>query len=163
MPNQATQLAMLHPIPDVLTGARRGILVGWEAERGILVRLVEDGRTLPAECLVAFDVASLSQAIAQQAEVLVLCEASTGTPMILGVIHVPPSLAPSEVESEVEPPETRVDGERVVLEGKREIVLRCGAASLTLHHDGRVVIRGKHLVSRASGLNRITGASLRLN
>lgn len=162
MSKHATQLATLHLVSDPPTGAQRASLVGWEADRGILVRLAGDGRTLPAQSLVAFDAASLTEAIARQAEVLVLCEATTGTPMILGVIHEPPSLAPSEATPE-EPLETRVDGERVVLEGKQEIVLRCGASSITLHADGRVLIRGKHLVSRASGLNRITGASLRLN
>lgn len=56
-----------------------------------------------------------------------------------------------------------IDGERVVLAGEREVVLRCGKASITLRRDGKVVIRGVHLLSRSSGPNRIKGGSVQIN
>jgi hypothetical protein len=56
-----------------------------------------------------------------------------------------------------------VDGERMVIEAEREIVLRCGKSSLVLCRDGRVLIRGTNLISRSSGPNRIKGASISLN
>lgn len=55
------------------------------------------------------------------------------------------------------------DGERMVIEARREVVLRCGKASLTLTADGRVTIRGTELLSRARGANRVQGASVQLN
>jgi hypothetical protein len=55
------------------------------------------------------------------------------------------------------------DGERVELTAEREIVLRCGEASITLTRAGKVLIRGTHILSRSSGANRIKGASVQLN
>ena len=57
----------------------------------------------------------------------------------------------------------RVDGKRVVLEGQDEIVLQCGEASITLTRAGKIEIRGKYLVSRSTGVNRILGASVNVN
>ncbi|WP_157522632.1 hypothetical protein [Mitsuaria sp. 7] len=61
------------------------------------------------------------------------------------------------------PVELEVDGDRVVVEARRQLVLRCGKSSITLHEDGTVEIRGVDLVSRASGRNRILGGSIDLN
>jgi len=57
----------------------------------------------------------------------------------------------------------RVDGKRVVIEGQEEIVLTCGDASITLTKAGKILIRGKYLVSRSSGVNRILGGSVQVN
>lgn len=62
-----------------------------------------------------------------------------------------------------EPLETTVDGRRVVLEGRDEIVLRCGQSSITLRRNGQVVIRGVHVETRATGLNRIKGGNVQVN
>lgn len=56
-----------------------------------------------------------------------------------------------------------VDGKRVVLEGQEEVVLRCGEASITLTRNGKIAIRGKYLLSRSSGVNRILGGSVQVN
>lgn len=71
-------------------------------------------------------------------------------PLILGLIQ---PLAP-EVEA---------DGERLVLEARREVTLRCGKASIHLTADGRVTIRGTQVLSRSDGPNRVQGASVQLN
>ncbi len=56
-----------------------------------------------------------------------------------------------------------VDGERVVLEGREEVVLKCGEASITLTRAGKILIRGKYLLNRSSGVNRILGGSVQVN
>ncbi|MCR6653183.1 MAG: DUF6484 domain-containing protein [Cellvibrionaceae bacterium] len=56
-----------------------------------------------------------------------------------------------------------VDGRKVVIEGEEEVVLRCGESSITLTKAGKIVIRGKYLLSRASGVNRILGGSVQVN
>jgi hypothetical protein len=59
--------------------------------------------------------------------------------------------------------DARVDGKRIVIDGKDEIVLRCGHASITLRRNGRVVIRGTYVESRSKGTNRIKGGSVLIN
>jgi len=56
-----------------------------------------------------------------------------------------------------------IDGNRVVLEGKEEIVLKCGEASITLTKAGKILIRGTYLLNRSSGVNRIMGGSVQVN
>jgi hypothetical protein len=56
-----------------------------------------------------------------------------------------------------------LDLERLVLQGHREVQLRCGEASVTMQADGRVVVKGTELVSRASATNKIRGASVQIN
>ena len=75
-------------------------------------------------------------------------------PLIVGLIQEP--VAPTSVP-------VRVDGERVVLTADREIVLQCGAASITLTRAGKILIRGTYLLSRSSGTHRIKGGSVEIN
>lgn len=65
----------------------------------------------------------------------------------------------------MEPPAAGVeaDGERLVLRADREIVLRCGDASITLTRAGKILIRGAYVLSRSSGVNRIRGGSVQIN
>ena len=57
----------------------------------------------------------------------------------------------------------RLDGERVEIEGKREITLRCGKASVTLTAAGKIILRGAYILSRSTGVNKIKGGSVQLN
>jgi hypothetical protein len=50
-----------------------------------------------------------------------------------------------------------------VFDAKDEIQLRCGKSSVTLRKDGKIEIKGTQIVSRASGVNRIKGASVAIN
>lgn len=56
-----------------------------------------------------------------------------------------------------------IDGKQIIMEGQEEIVLRCGDASITLNKNGKISIRGKYLLSRATGVNRILGGSVQVN
>ena len=49
------------------------------------------------------------------------------------------------------------------IEADTELVLRCGKSSLSLKQDGRITLRGKQVLSRADGQNRVQGASVQLN
>ncbi|MGV8750478.1 DUF6484 domain-containing protein, partial [Pseudomonas aeruginosa] len=57
----------------------------------------------------------------------------------------------------------RLDGERLEFSAEREIVLRCGKASITLTRAGKVIIHGAYLSSRSTGVNRIKGGSVQIN
>jgi hypothetical protein len=80
-------------------------------------------------------------------------------PVVTGVIRAPgdPAADPAAGLEAV------VDAERIVLTARREVVLRCGAASIALAADGRVVIKGVNLLSTASGLHRIRGGAVQIN
>ncbi|TIP53764.1 MAG: DUF2345 domain-containing protein, partial [Mesorhizobium sp.] len=53
--------------------------------------------------------------------------------------------------------------ERLDLSAEREIVLRCGKASITLTRTGKIILRGTYILSRSSGPNKIKGGSIQLN
>jgi len=75
-------------------------------------------------------------------------------PIVVGAIR--PAGLKSGVAAEL-------DGERVLLTADREIVLRCGEASITLTRAGKVLIRGTYVLTRSSGANRIKGAVVEIN
>jgi hypothetical protein len=91
-------------------------------------------------------------------EVVLLVDPRPGqAPVILGFLR------PLNEPASSADVEARVDGRRVELEGRDEIVLRCGAASITLRRNGRVVIDGVQVETKARGLNRIKGGSVAIN
>jgi hypothetical protein len=85
-------------------------------------------------------------------------EGNPDRPLIVGVLKamLPPT-------PQAKPIQARVDGETITLAAGKEIVLRCGKASITLTREGKVQICGTYLLSRSSGVNRIQGGSVELN
>jgi uncharacterized protein (DUF2345 family) len=57
----------------------------------------------------------------------------------------------------------QADGERLVIAAEQEIVLRCGAASVTLTRAGKVLIKGAYVLSSSTGYNKIKGAAVDIN
>lgn len=118
---------------------------------GALVEFADNplGRPVAARTTTPLDPAAVG------AEVVLLFENGDPTrPLVVGVIR-PPDTAPT-VPAEL-------DGERVLLTADREIVLRCGEASITLTRAGKVLIRGTYILTRSSGANRIKGAAVEIN
>ena len=75
-------------------------------------------------------------------------------------------LQPPEIEPDPEGIAVEVDGsaiEREVIEAKDELVLRCGAASITLRADGTVRVIGRDITSWARRRHRIRGGSVAIN
>ena len=83
-----------------------------------------------------------------------------GRPLVIGRIQ---RSEPTEATLNRKALTAEVDGENVLLEAKKEIVLRCGKASITLTRAGKIIIRGAYLLSRSSGVNRIKGGSVQIN
>jgi hypothetical protein len=81
-------------------------------------------------------------------------------PIVIGVLRegdAPPAGAqPAQVE-------VQADGERMIVSARRQLVLRCGAASITLTQEGKVLIQGTYVSSRSSGLHRIKGGAVQIN
>ena len=144
------------------TGGPEGLSVGR------LLALVDEGRTplvayagQPGNAaLKARSVVDLHGSHVGQDVVLGFELRDPSRPIILGVVRGqsdwPLSRAPGQVTIEA-------DGQRMVVVADRELVLRCGKASVSLRHDGRVEIRGEEILTQAAGPNRIRGGSVELN
>lgn len=89
-------------------------------------------------------------------------------PVVTGILRQPPpadaTSAPTTMPDE---PGTEfkleIDGTTVTLKARERLALRCGKASLVMHADGTIELRGTDLLSRSSGQNAIRGASITLN
>jgi hypothetical protein len=107
-----------------------------------------EGRSLAAQTLVPLKTKQVGASVA-----LWLGAGGDGGCLILGVV----------LERAPRPVLARLDGRRVSLRADRELVLRCGPASLTLTRDGKVVLRGAEVLQTATGTHRIHGAAVRIN
>jgi hypothetical protein len=79
-------------------------------------------------------------------------------PIVVGLLK--PSNAPAP---QAAPATAVVDDEIIHLQAKKQIVLQCGKASITLTRAGKVLIRGAYVLTRSSGANRIKGGSVQIN
>lgn len=123
----------------------------WD-DAGAFVTLPHDDKTAVPARVMTPPGAAPGRATAGASVVVMLDP--TGAPVILGELR-PIGTAPK--------PEARVDGRRVELVADEEIVLKCGEASLVLRKNGRVVLRGVQVETRAKGLNRIKGGTVAIN
>lgn len=96
------------------------------------------------------------------------------TPLLMGFVHTPltlaleagrdkGSLSHSQTSQSMSVEVDEAPAREVALEGREKLVLRCGSASITLTEAGKIILRGRHLVSRSEGVNRILGASIQMN
>lgn len=53
--------------------------------------------------------------------------------------------------------------EELILTARRKITLQCGQSSITLHPNGKIVLRGEYILSVAEGTNRIIGGQVEIN
>jgi uncharacterized protein (DUF2345 family) len=81
-------------------------------------------------------------------------------PVILGLVRTEMGRA-----LRAEPGQVSVDadGERLLISAQRELVLRCGNASITLTKNGKVLITGTYVSQRSTGTMRIKGGSVQIN
>ena len=86
---------------------------------------------------------------------LLFQDGDLGRPLIIGRI-VEPARAKA-------PPQVIRDGQRVRVMADERLELRCGKATILMEQDGRITIRGSHIISHASGAQRIRGGSINLN
>lgn len=165
------------PLPDETPPD--GVVVGY------LVALDDDGAPLvdfpgnrAERPLVATATRHYGNADVGREVALLFAAGDTSQPLLIGPLIRPDESTPTapaiaETSGLVEAPvlvETpgvaaavTVDGDVTTITAERQLVLRCGAASITLTRAGKVLIRGKYLLSRSSGVNRIKGGSIQLN
>ena len=122
---------------------------------GTLVGLGDDGAPLvdfagnPAGAPVrAMATARYSEVAPGSAVALMFLDSDRARPLAIGVIPGQADAAPVE---------------QLMFTAEREIVLKCGRASIVLTRAGKVLVRGAYLSLRSFGMQRITGASVQIN
>jgi hypothetical protein len=156
-----------------------GEIEGLSARGEPLVNFPQNGGQQPVAAIstVAINVEHKGRQVA-----LLFSAGDLSQPLIIGLIHSPlqdlidsfevttdhgeagagvsESPATQQADTRVE---AGVDGKRVVIEGQDEVVLKCGEASITLTKAGKIIIRGRYLLNRSTGINRILGGSVQIN
>jgi hypothetical protein len=154
-----TPTAAQPPHPQLAAACARridGVVIG------VLLGFGEDGSPLVAfpgnpeeRALPARSTARLQDSDAGREVALLFEGGDPRLPMVIGLLQQQRAPASSLV--------AEVDKDRITLRADKQIVLKCGKASITLTSDGKVIIRGSYLLSRSSGPNRIKGGSVQLN
>jgi hypothetical protein len=82
--------------------------------------------------------------------------------VILGLVQAGTLTEAAPAAPSPDEPQT-IRHRRIVIEAGEELTLQCGEASIRITRDGKVMIRGEHILSRAKGTQRIKGGSVAIN
>lgn len=116
-----------------------------EAELGISASDVELLKTLPVKAVI-------------------VCSSNVSSrPIITSLVRTQLSRGELDVINARSGQDVSVDGRVVRISGKEEMLFECGKSSILLRRDGKVVIKGTQLLSRASGSNKLKGSSVNIN
>jgi hypothetical protein len=139
----------------------RGRVVGLDVDGCIDVAIDDNADSIRCSALITNGSTPPTISIAD--DVLVWCDVARSTGIVIGRVapHVSRSggaaaQGPVE-ESEASTPDT------LVLEAKNTLVLRVGDGSITIRADGKILIKGKDLVSHATNMNRVKGGAVAIN
>ena len=143
--------------PDALPAAAVGILSGFSST-GAPIVTTRDGRASASSC-VAVAASDIGRRV-----VLVFEDGDPQRPIVVGCLGALDAAVPDGAAARPQAvPALRIDTATFAVTASEAITFECGASSLTLHRSGKIVIRGSHVVSHASGVNRIKGGSVELN
>ena len=147
------------------TGATIGSVVAFE--RGeVRVTFVGSSRPVAARIFAGIDDATLERAVRERSEaVLLFEEGDPSRPLLIGLLRSPAPLLDALLAGPLPAgeKEARIDGTRIAIEAKEEVVLQCGKASLTLRRDGKVILRGVNVVTQADQVHKIRGGKVQVN
>jgi hypothetical protein len=133
---------------------RRGEVVDVTESGTVLVTLDgEDATCLRCDVLVTTEAAAPVMVAGDQ--VLTWAPPGGTGAVVLGRIGPSRGLTPDALPEEL--PDT------VTLEAKHSLELRVGEGSITIREDGKILIKGKDLVSHAQRMNRIKGGAVSIN
>jgi hypothetical protein len=163
----ASSVDLLRPLLDAPTGSRPmpapngivvGDLIGMASEtRAPLVSYPGQpgSAAMAARSVVDLDAGHIGR------QVVLMFEGGEPTrPIVMGVLRHRNDASPVPQEGQFE---LDVDGARLVVSAREQLVLRCGEASITLTRPGKVLIQGTYVSSRSTGVSRILAASVQIN
>lgn len=140
-------------------GSARGPRIG-------TIVAVDDGSTLvdyddnAGGPLVARSTVAIARSDAGREVLMIFERNNPALPVIVGFLadQPAPAIATTRGVDDV-----AVDGERIVFEATKEILLRCGEGSILMRSDGTVIIKGINITTRARALNKVRGAAVKIN
>ena len=103
---------------------------------------------------------------------LATSEAPEARPIILGVVAAALATGPdASAEGAAAPPTSRetvpettaIRNTRIVVEAGEELTLKCGGGTIKIRKDGKIIVSGEHVLTRARGTQRIKGGSVAIN
>jgi|SRR5579863_5393043 len=146
---------------------RTMVLAGLQVRRGTIERIEADGKIIikgDLESILDCDFLRTSSGplpLLSPGDAVLYAYDEVGSGYVLGLIqkYVPETgrvTGTSTTDCTLEKREIKlVAGER--------IELRCGNGSVIIRKDGKIILRGEEVVSRARGVNKIKGAAVQIN
>ncbi|MFD1343715.1 DUF6484 domain-containing protein [Litorisediminicola beolgyonensis] len=143
-------------VKDHVDGVAIGLLIGFRDRAPLVVFPGNPSDTaIPARSLTQLSPDDTGGELA-----LLFEDGDPSRPLVIGRIVEPVRTDPPKAP---DTPTVIRDGETVRITAEDRIELRVGKSVIIMEKDGHITIRGKHLVSHASGSNRIRGGSVNLN
>jgi hypothetical protein len=146
---------------DAQPGPAGGVSIGWLVDIDVrgqaIVAASDSGVHRTTRFLCPVDASRIGSQCA-----LMFASNLADAPLIVGFLHHDVGLAPAGQIAEAVS-KVLVDGDQISLEAKKELLLSCGKASITLTRAGKIILRGTYILSRSSGANCIKGGSVKLN
>ncbi len=143
-----------------IAGVRRGRVVALDEAGKVFVSVEGIGSAVAALLGTKIDERTLRTALDTRQDVFMLFEdGDPARPVIVGIAQgtaVAQAVSPLLVEADA-------DGRRVKVVAKDELVFQCGKASITIRRNGKVIVRGTDIETRAEGTNRVRGGQVRIN
>jgi len=142
----------------LIAGVRIGNLVGMRDEgcTPLIIYPGQPGRAaLPARATLDLVGTHIGRAV-----VLLFEDGDPTLPIIVGCLPHRESWPTKELPGQVD---VEADGERLVVRASKQLVLKCGKASITLTKAGKVLIKGEYVDTCSTGVNRIKGGSVQIN
>jgi hypothetical protein len=146
------------PATKTIAGVVTGTLIGFKDEgRTPLVTFADQPGTA---ALAAGAVLDLHGPHIGRKVVLMFENGDPLRPIIMGLLREQEAWPLQEQPGQVD---VDVDGQRLMVSAKEQLVLKCGKASVTLTKAGKILIQGTYVSNRSSGVMRIKGGSVQLN
>lgn len=84
-------------------------------------------------------------------------------PIIIALMSDPVEDLADLAAKKQKPQEMIIDGKTITIEAQDEILLKCGPGSICLTKDGKIILKGIEIVSRAKETNKVKGAKVEMN
>ncbi len=140
-------------IPDQIAGVIVGLFLGFDDHGNPLIDYPGNPTATPMRARAATHIGVEHRG---RDAALLFEDGNPGKPIIVGLMQ-------QSHANKLQQWSVDADGQTLELTAERQITLRCGDASITLTRSGKVLIRGKYILSRSVGVNMVKGGIVRLN